>query len=232
MPQVCHQAGTRLLSAAGPQQIGQSLRVTRFKNTLVIIAQQAEVAIDARGQYRRAAADGLHQHMRATFQPAGVHQQVRALDTLQSLRVRQSAQPAVVRALCLCGLSRLAKSRVQRSANVVNEDAAVCGQQPCSVHQRQGVFFIAQVADHHHAQMAWGFGQGLTLARGLENHPRLGLVRARQGLAAKTLQHHQRGCQGQGLKGFRVLVDVTVQVGAGQGQAQTLWAVLCVPGLH
>ena len=39
MPQVCHQVVTVLQVPAGQQQIGQSLRVSRLKNTAVVFAQ-------------------------------------------------------------------------------------------------------------------------------------------------------------------------------------------------
>jgi hypothetical protein len=96
--------------------------------------------------------------MRAAFHAAAVHQQVRALDALAGWGMGQSPQPAVRRALRLCGLCGFAQRRVKGCADVVDEHARIQRQPTRGGHQGERVFFFAQMAHHHHAQVARGFG--------------------------------------------------------------------------
>jgi hypothetical protein len=129
--------------------------------------------------------------MCTAFHAAGVYQQVGTLDALQGLAVRQGTQPAVMRALCLCRLRGLAQRGIEGCADVVDQDAAVGRQQAGRCHQGQGVFFVTQVAHHHHAQVACRFGLALAGARRLVNHSGLDLQLWRQSVNAQALQHHQ-----------------------------------------
>ena len=97
--------------------------------------------------------------------------------------------------LQLGGLGGLTQQRVKWRTDVVNQDAAVRGQQACCVHQGQGVFFFTKMPDHEHAQMPGCFGQGLAACGGLKNHPGFGLVLGRQGFSPQILQHYQAVCQ-------------------------------------
>ena len=169
--------------------------------------------------------------MGAALHHAGVHQQMSALYALAGLLVRARAQPAVVRALRLGVQGRLAQFWRQGGTNVVDQDAAA-RHQVGGAHQRERVFFGAQVAHHQGAQVALGFRQGGPCGGGLHNHPRLGLVGRWQGLQAQRLQHHQRVGQGQRMLRLRVMGDVAVEVGAGEHHTQALRAMALVPGFY
>ncbi|MDT4863749.1 hypothetical protein FQZ97_984700 [compost metagenome] len=107
------------------QQGGQRRGITGREVTTIVGAQHAHVASDVRSQHRRAAERGLHDDVGTAFHAAGVHQHMGALDTGTRGRVRLAAEPAVVRAIGR-GLARgFAQRRVERFADVVDEDAFV-----------------------------------------------------------------------------------------------------------
>ena len=62
----------------------------------LIGAQQAEVAIDARGQHRRAAHQRLDHHMRAALQATGMHQHMGGGNARARGGMAAASQPAVV----------------------------------------------------------------------------------------------------------------------------------------
>ncbi len=200
------------LISAAPQQIRQALRMAGLKVAGIVFAQHADIAGNARGQHRRATANRLHHHVGATFNPAGVHQHMRALYVSARGCVRLAVQPAVQRA---CGggcLSLLAQVCVQRLTDVVDEQATFARQQMRCFKQRFGRFFLAQVTHHQHAQLRargrlvhWRQRGG-----GLENNTRLAAQFGRHGLGAALLQNHQLGGQCQGALGYCLGLDVPV----------------------
>ena len=103
-----------LAGAAALQQGGQRRGVAGREVALVVGAQHADVAGDARGQHRRAAAHRLHDHVGAAFHAAGVHQHVGALDAPARGRVRQRAEPAVA-GQSPCGRARELAQRRRRA---------------------------------------------------------------------------------------------------------------------
>ena len=108
------------------------------KVTRVSFAQHAHIALNARGQYRRAAAHCLHQHMRAAFHAAGVHQHMRALNLAAGAAVRQCTQPAVVGVSVGTGLGLCAQLSIKRLADVVDQHIRVLVQQGSSGKQGLG----------------------------------------------------------------------------------------------
>ena len=103
--------------------------------------------------------------MGATLHAAGVHQHVGLLDAPARGRMRQATQPAVGR------LGRGQRGgggtqrRVQRPADVVEQDVGPAPQAAGGAQIGVRVFLIPQVADHKHPQMAqWLRGDDKAIA--------------------------------------------------------------------
>ena len=114
---------------AALEQIGQRLRVARLEVARIVFAQHADVAGNARGQYRRAAEHRFHHHVRTALDAAGVHQHMGALNVPARGRMRLPAQPAVMRAGGGRGPGLLAQGSIERLADVVDEKTRFTGQQ-------------------------------------------------------------------------------------------------------
>ena len=158
----------------------------------VICTQQAHIAVDARGQHRRAAADRFGNDQRAAFAAAGVHQQVGALDAAPCFAVVQPGHPAVVRAGCCHALGFAPQRRIERVPDVLDLDAGIGRDLPQCAPEHARVFFFPQVTDHHHAQQAPAFAQVLARRAGLHDHAGLLALGGGQDLQRPVLQHHQR----------------------------------------
>ena len=184
-----------------------------------------DVAVDARGQHRRAAAHRLHHHVRAAFhRGSGAPAHARAWMRARVARMRQRAEPAVVRACAAVsarGLGARARGRARRRCG-----RAGCRRAPASRRAAREVglrvLLVAQVADHQRAQVArrsWpacaARGAGLEARRAHLARSALGQRRGAQLVAAPPAGRPARSerCAPASLG------DVAVQVGAGQHHA-------------
>jgi hypothetical protein len=226
--------GPALFGTAAAQQRGEAGGVAAFEIAFVAPAEHADVAVDARGDDRRARARGFHHHVGAAFGAAGVHQHVRGLDAAARGRVRQAAEPAVVRAGGHGGARFVAERGFQRVAGVVDQDAFGIAEQARGGEQGLRVLDGAQVADHQRAQVARGLGERAAGRGGLEDGARLGAVLGRQGGDAECLQHDQRLREVD--RAARLAVrrvagaEVVVEVGAGEDDGQPRRSALFMPG--
>ncbi|GAB4561596.1 MAG: hypothetical protein Tsb007_26510 [Rhizobacter sp.] len=140
-------------------QYRKAITISRFQVPLVVDTEHADIAGNARCQHRRAAANGLHHHVRPALDSTCVHQNMGTLDAAPRRLMRECTQPSVARAF-MCELpSFLAERRIQSFPDVVKQDVT-------SMHKlsrRREVslrgFFLPQVADHDAAQVLSGFDQ-------------------------------------------------------------------------
>ena len=155
--------------------------------------------------------------MRAAFHPGTDHHDMAAAEQAHRGPVRQLTEPAVawVFAHQPSGLAR--PFRRQRLARLDKLEICV-GQQAHCQGGTKGILFLAQMAQHANAELAPGRRRSEDRVNGLVDGPRLAALFRRQFVERFFLQHDQAGRQFQRQRGLRVLADVAVEVGAGQGQ--------------
>jgi len=168
--------------------------------------------------------------VRASLDPAGVHQQMRPLDASAGGRVRLTAQPAMVRARRHRRRRRLAEPRIECVTGVIDADVVMPGKQTGRGKARLGRLLVTQVADDQCAQRVCGLRQPLPAGCRLNGHAHPGAQVAGQGRRAAFLPH----CQGVGktqraLRG-RVAIDVPVEIGGGQNHRLSARRMHLPPG--
>ena len=170
--------------------------------------------------------------MSPAFHPAGVHEHVRALHARARGGMRQTAEPAVMRAGPCGGLRGFAQRGVERGSDVIDVDALVSTQQPRGFKQGLWPFFVSQVAHHHRPQVGGGFDQRLAARARLEHHATLATQRFGQRQRSLLLQHDEPVRQRQRTLGIGVESDVPIKVGSGQRQHQRAIGMRARPRGH
>ena len=149
-----------------------------------------------------------------------MHQHMSALDVATRCFVRLSAEPAIVWAGGHCYLSCHAKLRIERVADVVDEDVLVLRQSPCSGKQDSGRFFLTQMTDHEGAQVARRLDQLPTRRGRLENDTRLRMQFRSQHQRAALLQDHQSLGKPQRSLRRGIALDIAIKIRTRQDHRQ------------
>ena len=169
--------------------------------------------------------------MGTAFHVAGVNEDVRALDAPPGGVMGQCAQPPVLRAAVLQRLRCVAESRVERGANVVEQDVVPPGQPADRLEVRLRRLFLAKVADHHAAQVLRRLDQWPARRRRLKTNDRLGAVLCGQVFDGAFVQHHQPVRQHERPLRLSIDVNIAVQVCAGQHDSQRMPGLAGCPAL-